>query len=238
MKINREYKYFVVDTCDWLIVSGWEYKEDALENLDDLLEGWSTAVTGDYKIYTARHLNSKDINPFNPNNWISNDYLNKTKQVKTKQVTKKEMEFLKTIACSHFGDGERLLDYITEDDYDMKVVRGLIPSLVNKGIITYHDYESETPYAVINPDYHDTESDMLMNLETIPYVKVDLSGNSDLDEYDSRLEDLLKEQFSLHEVNNIVDMIQQFSGYTKYLSKTDSNTENDFKDFLKSYLKH
>ena len=100
-----------------------------------------------------------------------------------KQVTKKEMEFLKTIACSHFGDGERLLDYITEDDYDMKVVRGLIPSLVNKGIITYHDYENETPYAVINPDYHDIESDMLTNLETIPYVKVDLSGNSDLDKY-------------------------------------------------------
>jgi len=77
MKINREYKYFVVDTCDWLIVSGWEYKEDALENLDDLLEGMSTAVTGDYKIYTARYLNSKDINPFNPDNWISNDYYDK-----------------------------------------------------------------------------------------------------------------------------------------------------------------
>ena len=77
MKINRNYKYFVVDTCDWLVVSGWEYKEDALENLDDLLEGMSTAVTGDYKIYTARYLNSKDINPFNSDNWITNDYFDK-----------------------------------------------------------------------------------------------------------------------------------------------------------------
>ena len=56
MNINKNYKYFVVDTCDWLVVSGWEYKEDALDHLDELLEGIATAVTGDYKIYTTRYL--------------------------------------------------------------------------------------------------------------------------------------------------------------------------------------
>ena len=77
MKINKQYKYFVVDTCDWLVVSGWEYKEDALDHLDELLEGTMTAVSGDYKVYTAKYLktlnsdynNGIDRNPFDPANW-------------------------------------------------------------------------------------------------------------------------------------------------------------------------
>ena len=79
--INPDYKYFVVDTCDWLIVSGWEYKGDALDHLDELLEGMSTAVTGDYRVYSARYLKSLSkssesklmIDPFNPDNWITYD---------------------------------------------------------------------------------------------------------------------------------------------------------------------
>jgi hypothetical protein len=87
MNINKNYKYFVVDTCDWLVVSGWEYKEDALDHLDELLEGIATAVTGDYKIYTTRYLNNKNINPFNNKNWIPGNYI---KSINNKSLTKED----------------------------------------------------------------------------------------------------------------------------------------------------
>ena len=57
MKYNKkEYKYYVVNINDNLIVSGWEHKEDALDHLDELLEGITTAVTSDYKIYSFNYL--------------------------------------------------------------------------------------------------------------------------------------------------------------------------------------
>ena len=55
---NNDYKYFVCDIYDGLqILSGWEYKEDALDDLGD------TEETADYcnyncelKVYTRRYL--------------------------------------------------------------------------------------------------------------------------------------------------------------------------------------
>tara|TARA_R110002020_G_scaffold115516_1_gene265548 strand:- start:245 stop:466 length:222 start_codon:yes stop_codon:yes gene_type:complete len=66
---KKEYKYYVIDLNDNLIHSAWEYKEDALDVLDELLEGITTAVTSDYKIYSKRYLNNK-INLNDNNNWL------------------------------------------------------------------------------------------------------------------------------------------------------------------------
>ena len=70
MKYNKkEYKYFVIDLNDNLVHSGWEFKEDALDILDELLEGLYTAITSDYKIYTKKYLKNK-IYLNNNNNWL------------------------------------------------------------------------------------------------------------------------------------------------------------------------
>ena len=89
------------------------------------------------------------------------------------KVTKKEFDFLNDIKNSDLSsDGQGFLDYMTDYDYDMKVVRGLIPSLIEKGIIVYDDDtgipdEKGRSMAVvyIAEDYADTENHKLINLE-------------------------------------------------------------------------
>ena len=88
------------------------------------------------------------------------------------KVTEKEMEFLQEIVTSDFSYDGIYWDYITDYDYDMKVVRGLIPSLIEKGIIVYDDDtgipdEKGRSMAVvyIAEDYADTENHKLINLE-------------------------------------------------------------------------
>ena len=88
-------------------------------------------------------------------------------------VTKKEMKFLEQISESDFsGDGNSLNDYITDFDYNMKSVRGLIPSLIDKGIIDYEDkcgvddcYGREMAWAEIKPEYSDMENLKLINIK-------------------------------------------------------------------------
>tara|TARA_R110002020_G_scaffold10775_1_gene40891 strand:- start:184 stop:462 length:279 start_codon:yes stop_codon:yes gene_type:complete len=89
------------------------------------------------------------------------------------KVTKKEYKFLTQIKKSDFsGDGEGLCDYITAQDYDMKSVRGLIPSLVEKGIIDYDENSgiddidgNEMAWTTINHIYYDFDNHKLTNLE-------------------------------------------------------------------------
>tara|TARA_R100001163_G_scaffold22513_1_gene19044 strand:- start:5631 stop:5909 length:279 start_codon:yes stop_codon:yes gene_type:complete len=89
------------------------------------------------------------------------------------KVTKKEYEFLTDIMNSDYSsDGHGFNDYITEHDYDMKVVRGLIPSLVEKGIIVYNedtssvDCEGNTMAgAYVEDKYQDIDNHKLINLE-------------------------------------------------------------------------
>ena len=89
------------------------------------------------------------------------------------KVTKKEMEFLKQISTSDISsDGNGFVDYICDIDYDMKSVRGLIPSLIDKGIIDYEErcgvddmYGREMAWAEIKPQYSDMENLKLINLE-------------------------------------------------------------------------
>ena len=57
---NKDYKFFVCDTYDGLqILSGWEYKEDARDNLKDTQEDAENCYYNvDLRVYTRRHLES------------------------------------------------------------------------------------------------------------------------------------------------------------------------------------
>ena len=92
------------------------------------------------------------------------------------KVTEKEYELLNSIATSDFScDGYGFGDYISEDEgnggwgYDMRVVRGLIPSLVEKGIIEYDDDVdgdgSGLAWASINGKFRDKKNNKLINIE-------------------------------------------------------------------------
>ena len=89
------------------------------------------------------------------------------------KVTKKEYDFLNKIKNSDYsGDGCGFTDYITDYDYDMKVVRGLIHSLVEKGIIVYSDdcgiNDSKgraMASADVTENYQDIENHKLINIE-------------------------------------------------------------------------
>lgn len=94
------------------------------------------------------------------------------------KVTEKEMAFLEQIACSDFSsDGYGFCDYIQEAEgnggmgYNMKVVRGLIPSLVEKGIIDYDDDVdgdgSGWAWAVIDIKFTDMKKYKLIGLEVV-----------------------------------------------------------------------
>ena len=67
MKINNDYKWFVVHTEDYTIYSGWEYKEDALESLNDLSEIGETM----YSVFSASYIQSRSIgiDPYDFKNW-------------------------------------------------------------------------------------------------------------------------------------------------------------------------
>ena len=105
-----------------------------------------------------------------------NENKNKGIEMETVKVTKKEMEFLNAIANSDFSDdGYGFGDYVSEDEgnsgwgYDMRVVRGLIPSLVEKGIIEYDDDVegdgSGLAWAGIDGKFRDEKNNTLINIE-------------------------------------------------------------------------
>ncbi len=90
-------------------------------------------------------------------------------------ITEKEMAFLEQIKFSDYsGDGFGFTDYITDYDYDMKVVRGLIPSLVEKGIIVHNDdcgidecTGKPMASAYVTEDYMDIENHKFIGLEVV-----------------------------------------------------------------------
>ena len=57
---NKDYKFFVCDTYDGLdIISGWEYKEDAKDSLNDELEICEDLFYNvELKVYTRKYLNN------------------------------------------------------------------------------------------------------------------------------------------------------------------------------------
>ena len=91
------------------------------------------------------------------------------KQVK---ITKKEHKFLTQISESDYsGDGDGFSDYITDLDYDMKVVRGLMSSLIQKGVIyiedgSYNAKGEPIVWAAVQDAYFDMDEYKLTNLIT------------------------------------------------------------------------
>ena len=87
------------------------------------------------------------------------------------KVTQKEYDFLNQITKSDFAD-DTFNDYITDFDYNMRVVRGLIPSLIEKGIIDYSEHcgiedsrGRDMAHAYINDNYADIDNGKLKNIE-------------------------------------------------------------------------
>tara|TARA_R100001594_G_C3897067_1_gene229907 strand:+ start:292 stop:510 length:219 start_codon:yes stop_codon:yes gene_type:complete len=69
MKINNEYKYFVICNESHMIVAGNEFKDDAMDVMDELNDEYYSPL---YKTYTASYIiNKLNINPFNSNNWTN-----------------------------------------------------------------------------------------------------------------------------------------------------------------------
>ena len=74
MKINTEYKYFVLNADSGLIVAGNEYKEDALEVRDEFNED-VPYPNNIYKVHTAVYLKRLGIDAFNPENWTHKHHI-------------------------------------------------------------------------------------------------------------------------------------------------------------------
>lgn len=68
MSINKEYKYFVCCVDSDLIVGGYQFKDDAIECMDEFND---ECYLPQYKVYTARYLNNKGCDPFNLDNWTN-----------------------------------------------------------------------------------------------------------------------------------------------------------------------
>ena len=79
-------------------------------------------------------------------------------------ITKSEKEFLNRLASSEYCELEYQGDWVSNYDYDMKVVRGLMTSLAKKGIV-HIDPDSEIggngqpmTWVSIDEDYIDLET--------------------------------------------------------------------------------
>jgi len=60
------------------------------------------------------------------------------------KATEKEAKVLRAIENSEFSDeGNGLCGYLWEDEFDMKIYRGVLASLVKKGVIGVDDMEQD-----------------------------------------------------------------------------------------------
>ena len=67
MNINKEYKYFIINTDSAVIIGGYEFRADALDLASELNEN---EVFPLYKVYKAKYIRTHyDINAFNSFNW-------------------------------------------------------------------------------------------------------------------------------------------------------------------------
>ena len=59
---NKNYAFFVCDILNgFKILSGWEYKEDALDHQKELIQDFENGFKwskDSFKVYTRRHLNT------------------------------------------------------------------------------------------------------------------------------------------------------------------------------------
>lgn len=80
-KINDpEYKFYVVEKLSdnsFKIVSGWEYLEDAKDNLNDTIEG-DPSLKSKFKVYAKVTLRSKlNLNPDDNKSWSNPSHFGK-----------------------------------------------------------------------------------------------------------------------------------------------------------------
>lgn len=68
-KVNREYKYFVFDARKRKIVSGWEFKEDAQDDMRQ--QDGQSLVPYPFKVYTASYLKKNGLDPYDWASWAS-----------------------------------------------------------------------------------------------------------------------------------------------------------------------
>ena len=73
-------------------------------------------------------------------------------------------------------------------------------------------------------------------------VNIELLDNTIADKDDifainGLLESVLCKEFSCHESSEIVNLLVGFNQYSRELAKYDKNSEDDFNDYLKSYLR-
>ena len=57
---NKEYKFFVCNVIEGLeVLCGWEYKEDALDDMNELKEVYEfNCINEELKVYTKRYINT------------------------------------------------------------------------------------------------------------------------------------------------------------------------------------
>tara|TARA_B100000809_G_C14937435_1_gene459153 strand:+ start:173 stop:394 length:222 start_codon:yes stop_codon:yes gene_type:complete len=63
-KVNPEYNYFVFNLEHDIIGAGNEYKEDALDILDEVND-----LEPCWKVYSSHYLIRRGIDPYNSQNW-------------------------------------------------------------------------------------------------------------------------------------------------------------------------
>jgi len=67
-----------------------------------------------------------------------------TKKIKTAKVTMNEMEIIEDIIYSdHSSDGHGLCGYLYYSNYDMKKFRGVMASLVKKGVCSFDEVDDD-----------------------------------------------------------------------------------------------
>ena len=65
--INPDYGFFVVDTEGNCIVAGNEYKEDAIDVMDERND--DSMGANPYRVYTSMYLVRQGMNPYDHQNW-------------------------------------------------------------------------------------------------------------------------------------------------------------------------
>ena len=64
--MDNQYNYYVFNTIDNKIFSGWEFKEDSIDSLKEVKE----VISSNFKIYTKSYLqNNLQIDTNNLDNW-------------------------------------------------------------------------------------------------------------------------------------------------------------------------
>ena len=71
---KNKYSFFLVHTVTKKIAEGFEYKDDAIDRIKELLDESDNALKGKLKVYTKIGLKKLDIDPNDDSNWADPKY--------------------------------------------------------------------------------------------------------------------------------------------------------------------